>query len=441
MAPARDLIEFGAAVCDAAEEFPAGAAAVCLGGGADSAVAAWAMTQTRAEVRCLFVDHQLEFSSLLEDAAGKVAATLGLELHALDGSVVEGPDLEARARTSRQSALLDARGAAEILVLGHTADDQAETVLQNLFRGAGSRGLSGMRSKRLPWVRPLLSFSRADVRRLAVHLALPFADDPSNLDRRHTRNRIRLDLLPLLERVFNPAVKKVVAATAERLASDDQALLAVASAVPIREEWGAILLPTPLLVTLPSAVASRAVRRGLRSLLLPYPGTNEDVRAVMDVARSGGRAQLSRGITAVAEGPYVAMYAGEPQPPEPAQLAIGDSLAWGEWSVAARRTHHPGLRRANTILLDPGVVGNDLVVEPWRAGNRIDIGEGTKPVAEVLREAGVAPRLRAVWPLVWVDAKIAAVAGHRSAPWAAATGRDVIELTIGKGAAWTSERC
>jgi tRNA(Ile)-lysidine synthase len=391
--------------------------------------------QVREDVRCLFVDHGLEHSSLLRGAAAKVAATLGLELVALDGPVEDGSDLEARARTARREALLGAVAEEELLVLGHTADDQAETVLLNLFRGAGAGGLSGMGPVRLPWVRPLLSFSRSDMRRLAEHVALPFADDPSNLDRRHARNRVRLDLIPMLERDFNPAVKSIVAATAQRLSVDEEALAAAADEVTIQRSWGAVLLPTAPLVTLPEAVAVRAVRRGMRILFDPYPGTSRDVGLVMEVARSGGRAQLSGGLTVVAEGPYAAVHHGLPEPPPPAPLPLGETLAWGEWSLHAHRTRRQTAPRAGSTYLDPTALGDSMTVRPWSAGDRIDIAAGTKPVAEVLREAGVAPRLRPVWPVVWVGAKIAAVAGLRPASWTAPTGRDTIELTMGKGAA------
>src|SRR5207249_1329542 len=137
--------------------------------------------------------------------------------------------LQDAARAARYQALaaLVQQHEARALLVAHTLDDQAETVLLNLLRGASLRGLAGMRSDtalhNLPLdvrvARPLLKIDRATTQAYCAFFGQPVVEDPSNQSRAYTRNRVRLDLLPVLER-FNPAVRSVLSRTAE-LAADD----------------------------------------------------------------------------------------------------------------------------------------------------------------------------------------------------------------------------
>ena len=97
------------------------------------------------------------------------------------------------------------------ILLGHTADDQAETVLGNLLRSAGTRGLSGIRPQRDRFVRPLLEVSRSETRRLAALLDLPFVDDPQNDDLSIRRNRLRTETIPALAATYNPSPRSLAA--------------------------------------------------------------------------------------------------------------------------------------------------------------------------------------------------------------------------------------
>src|SRR6266513_1100022 len=108
---------------------------------------------------------------------------------------------EAAARTARYRALDDARGGAPVL-LGHTLDDQAETVLLGLGRGSGPRSIAGMRVADGLWLRPLLGARRSTTRAACVAESLPVWDDPHNADPRFTRSRLRSEVLPLLDEVL-----------------------------------------------------------------------------------------------------------------------------------------------------------------------------------------------------------------------------------------------
>src|SRR5437867_1490596 len=144
--------------------------------------------------------------------------------------------MPARVETSvlaRRLAAALARVAAEVgagrIVTGHTQDDQVETVLLRLLRGAGRRGLGAMRPARGRLLRPLLAATRADVRRFLGERGLGFAVDRTNADLRHARNRVRRLLVPLLRAEFNPRLGPALAALAERLRDEDD-FLAVAAA-------------------------------------------------------------------------------------------------------------------------------------------------------------------------------------------------------------------
>ena len=135
-----------AAVTDALEGIRS--VAVCLGGGADSAVLAWAAASSPQPVRAVFVDHGLPASVMLRDAAVALSEQVGLDLAVVAAPVAEGASLEGRARAARVGALEGSRSEGEWLATGHSLDDQAETVLARLLRGAGATGLAAMARRR-----------------------------------------------------------------------------------------------------------------------------------------------------------------------------------------------------------------------------------------------------------------------------------------------------
>jgi tRNA(Ile)-lysidine synthase len=184
---------------------PVGTAVVCgVSGGADSLALLALAIEAGCQVTALHVDHGLRPASAAE--AQVVAAAcerFGASFRSVTVDVGAGPNLEARARNARLAALGD--GA----LLGHTADDQAETVLHRLIRGTGLRGLRGIAPVRETILRPLLAIPRADLLDYLSALDQPFRTDSTNADTAFTRNRIRAELLPLL-RTFNPAVVDVL---------------------------------------------------------------------------------------------------------------------------------------------------------------------------------------------------------------------------------------
>ncbi len=254
-------------------DLPAGARVlVACSGGADSlALAAAAQFEARAaawQVGAVTVDHGLQEGST--DRAQALAATL--RAHGLDPVVVHsvvvgtsgGP--EAAARTARYAALeaAAAEHGADAVLLGHTRDDQAETVLLGLARGSGARSLGAMAGRSGTggiYRRPLLSLDRATTWQAARAQGLEPWDDPHNLDRRYARVRVRTEVLPTLERTLGPGVAAALARTADLLRADADALDGWAERALVEAGAGQSSgLDVVVLADLPTAVRRRVLR-------------------------------------------------------------------------------------------------------------------------------------------------------------------------------------
>jgi tRNA(Ile)-lysidine synthase len=200
--------------------------AVACSGGADS------LALTAATVHCaagldlavygLVVDHQLQPESRqVAQNTAQALCSLGCTHVRMLPITVDGPGgLEAAARRARYAALRDAAPAGALVLLGHTLDDQAETVLLGLGRGSGPRSVAGMREFDPPWGRPLLGVRRAVTAAACAALGLAPWVDPHNADPRFRRVRLRTEVLPLLEDVLAGGVAQALARTAEQLRED-----------------------------------------------------------------------------------------------------------------------------------------------------------------------------------------------------------------------------
>jgi tRNA(Ile)-lysidine synthase len=241
---------------------------VACSGGADSLAlaAAVAFEAPRAGVPAgaVTVDHGLQAGSA-ERAAATADLLRNLGLSPVSVARVHvgtegGP--EAAARSARYGALAGAaqeRGAR--VALGHTLDDQAETVLLGLGRGSGPRSLAGMVERRVtggvPWWRPLLGVRRETTRDVCAALELPVWDDPWNADPAYRRVRLRTEVLPLLEDVLGGGVAPALARTAALLREDLNALDALAAAELARWDDD---LPAADVGALPDALRRRVLR-------------------------------------------------------------------------------------------------------------------------------------------------------------------------------------
>lgn len=241
---------------------------VACSGGADSTALVGLLRlvarDAALELAVAHVDHGLRRESADEAAAvARMAAQMGFPCDVERLSLAPGSGLPARAREARRAALLAlarARGC-DAIALGHTATDQAETLLMHAARGCGLEGLAAMRPWEAPWLRPLLDLPRAATRELCDRMQLPFVDDPTNRDEEQPRVRVRERVLPLL-RAGNPRVEQALVCLAAQAGDAEEALAAWAA----REEEARRIDPatrwsTDELHVLPRAVRTRVVRR------------------------------------------------------------------------------------------------------------------------------------------------------------------------------------
>ncbi|MET9492299.1 tRNA lysidine(34) synthetase TilS [Nocardia sp. NPDC006630] len=258
---------------------PVGVVAIGLSGGADSlALTAAAVAEAEA-VDALVVDHRLQDGSgAVAAEAAATALRLGCRTaRVLAVEVGSAGGIEAAARRARYAALDEARDGLPAL-LGHTLDDQAETVLLGLARGSGGRSIQGMTEFAEPWGRPLLGVRRAVTRQLCTDLGLTPWEDPHNSAPEFTRVRLRTEVLPLLEEVLGGGVAAALARTAAQLREDCAALDSVAENLleAVRDGSG---LELETLTTAEPALRRRVIRAwllggGAKSL------TDSNLRAV-----------------------------------------------------------------------------------------------------------------------------------------------------------------
>ncbi|KGI70082.1 tRNA lysidine(34) synthetase TilS [Mycolicibacterium rufum] len=232
---------------------------VALSGGPDS-LALTAVAATLRPTTALIVDHGLQAGSPAVAATARDQALtlrcVAAQVLCVDVGTEGGP--EAAARAARYAALEQARAGAPVL-LAHTLDDQAETVLLGLGRGSGARSIAGMRPHDPPWCRPLLGVRRGITHAACAELALTPWQDPHNTDPRYTRVRLRTEVLPLLDDVLGGGVAEALARTATALREDNDALDGLAADAAAGGEPGADL-PVASLTPLPAALRRRVIR-------------------------------------------------------------------------------------------------------------------------------------------------------------------------------------
>ena len=253
---------------------------VACSGGADSLAlaAATAFEAPRAGLRAgaVVVDHQMQAGSeqVASDVAERLRA-LGLEpvvVKTVEVGAVGGP--EAAARDARYAALTEAAiefGAVKVL-LGHTLNDQAETVLLGLARGSGARSLNGMAADSGNYLRPLLAITRETTEAFCADSGLEVWHDPMNTDDTFSRVRVRRNLLPALEIELGPGVAEALARTAAQLREDDEVLTQLANEAfdrVAKAQATQINLEVAGFAQLPLAIRHRVVQRAAELLDAP----------------------------------------------------------------------------------------------------------------------------------------------------------------------------
>lgn len=294
-----------------------------------------------------------------------------------------GRSLEDAARQARYEFLNEAADSAgaDAIAVGHSLDDQAETFLLRLIRGAGPAGLAGIRPRAGRVVRPLLDISRVELRQYAAEHGLGFRDDSSNADVRIPRNRVRLELLPQLSQ-FSPAIAATLAREAALAREDEEFLdrLAIESAASIvLVESGNVTVDVAGLTALPPALASRVTRKAVAAAA---PGRFigfQHIDDLLELARSGaeGAAVALPGVTAVRRGPRIVFGIVSDRPFSNSfrfPLSIPGEVAVPGWALSAARIEEPEEvtpppARGNTAVVAAAPLRGPLAVRSRRPGD------------------------------------------------------------------------
>jgi tRNA(Ile)-lysidine synthase len=401
---------------------PTAGSCVAFSGGLDSTVllAGLAGLSGRSDggllqpLRAIHVDHGLHRDAVRwSEHSAAVARSFGIdcEIVRVDARPGIGESPEAAARAARYGVLAERLGSGEVLLTAHHADDQLETVLLQLLRGGGLRSLAGMQ-RVAPFAcgwhaRPLLGFTRGELRDFARASGLDWLEDPSNLDTRLDRNYLRLEVLPALHNRWPAAARtvgRVAAQAAEALELDAEA--AAADLAAAREE-GTLSLPA-MRVLAPSR-QRRLLRAWLRAAGLPIPAA-----ATLDALRHDVLTAAGDRVPRVCwpgvvvhryrERLYAAAASSQLRPWSPGAWQPGQAFDLG-WlgQLELRPAHGEGLSRAR--LKGP------LAVESRPSGGSFRPAGSAhhRPLRKWLQERGVLPWLRSQLPIVAFDGEIVAI--------------------------------
>lgn len=414
---------------------------VAVSGGPDSVTLLHVLAQLSAglniELHVFHLDHGLRGDESAADARFVQGFAASLDLPSTIISLGEGSlkrrngSLQANARAARMTeiAALAVRIGATRVALGHNRDDQAETVLMRLLRGAGPTGLSGIRPVRrigeLTFIRPMLEIPRNAIEHYCRAAELSPRLDQSNLRPDYLRNRVRLDLLPYLERGYNPAIRDGLVQIATVCAAESDLLDALASDALARcrgpgegvSLLGGVLLQEPL------AIARRVVRMAAREATQTSLDLGlEAVAQVLEAAgRSNGthRLQLLGNLQVVVE--YgVCRFLGEADDwsaPEHARWPVnlhGDTIIP---ELGLRVEVRPDRNPLGPLdaAFDADRLPGPLSVRLRQPGDRLwPAGmEGSKKLQDILVDAKIPQRVRDRLPILVAGDQVLWVIGHR----------------------------
>src|ERR1700678_483306 len=406
--------------------------AIAVSGGADSVALLRRLLEERHALGVVFsvahVHHGIRGAAADEDAAfvGSLAETHGLPFHlhranAPAAAATLHETLEEAARNLRYAFFreLMAAGEADAIATAHTLDDQAETVLHKLLRGAWTEGLSGIHpvlvAESGSILRPFLENSRSTIEAWLLELQQPWREDASNQDTAHTRNRIRWQLLPLL-RTFNPQIAAQLARWAT-ISADEEAYwqgelqrLLPALLLPGRPPRGGgraasthpeeetVALEQLRLRELQPAVARRVVRAAARRLGARL--SFEQTEQLLALAESRpGKFQLPGGITVERSLREIRLTrSSAPQFPGPIYaFPVPGEIRAPEYGLCLRGERTQG-----------GLSTSSAVLRPWKAGDRVTLAHSRRPrkVADVLDRLHVLGEARKNWPVVEWEQRI-----------------------------------
>lgn len=402
MSDAEPADLFGSALAEGYRRCGGLRAAVLLAvsGGADSTALLVASAERagelglRLEVGC--IDHGLRPEASAEAAAVRARSeALGIPCWVRRVALQTGAGLEARARAARYAALesLRCERGLDRIATAHTADDQAETLVMRLSRGAALRGSGGIRATAGRLIRPMLRIRRSDTRAFLTARGIGWSEDPMNADPAFLRVRIRQQVLPAITQASGPHALARMAAFAELAQEDDAFLSELAQAA-----WRRLACPEGL-----DAASVRAlpgpIRRRVLVLLLEARAVKPSfglLRQAEQVLVSGGRAELVRGAVLDARGGWL-RWEGRPRVERPREvsLTLGQVARFGDFEVGAASEPPSDAAWTGAICADRLPV----TVRPRRAGDRLRRGAHHRKLQDVMVDARVPRERRDLLPV------------------------------------------
>jgi tRNA(Ile)-lysidine synthase len=382
---------------------------VMVSGGPDSVALLRVILDLGGEPVALHVDHGLREESpddaeFVRGQCDRLGVCCEVRRVRLEGA----PNLQERARRERYRLAEEVAGGLglRIIATGHTADDVAETVLMNLARGAGLRGLAGIPPVRGPVVRPTIERTRQEILAYLAGLDQPYRTDPTNLTGKYARNRVRSEVLPVLQELYPGATRNL--ARAASLAREDlEALEGLAESVvhPRGEE---VVMPLGAFLELAPALRRHAVRRAYSAVLPDAPPLGSALVGAVLVLAEGGEGtrtlDLPGGVVVAARGgEELAFYERAELLEGEEGIRVGETLVFGGWGISASEVfrYEPGdAARAEVAYLDAskGPYG----VRAAREGDMIrplGLG-GSKKVLRAMMDRKVPGDLRRRMPVV-----------------------------------------
>lgn len=412
--------------------------AAAISGGADSvALALWLHAHARRVTLAglIHVNHHLRGDDSDQDEAfcRALAGRIGVPIEVIHAPITNagGRSHEAAARAARYRAFAEAavRLDASRVATAHTADDQAETVLLRLLRGASSRGLSGIRAARGLYVRPLLACRRTDLRAWLSAGGVAWREDATNADRSIARNRVRHDLLPVIEQIAPGAVPALARAAA--LARDDEDVLQaeairMAASVVVQEDSTGAVLTLERLRALAPAIARRVLRNVLERVAPRSAWAAGHLDAIRRLAARGAgggslhlpgmHAERVSNVLRLRVGAAVGALGFSYELPVPGHVVVPEAGVEILAAAVASNEHDA----AYSLVVPPGTP-LPLTVRSRRPGDRVHLTGGTRKVQDLMVDAKIPRSERDRVPLVvaadgrilWV---IGAPGARRQAP-------------------------
>ncbi len=424
---------------------------VAVSGGADSVALLTLLVpickKNKIKLIVLHLDHGLRSTSAqdvkwVKEFAKKTGVTCVTERREVTAHQTEAISVEMAARDVRQAFFAECRARQKLdaIATGHQADDVAETILLRLMRGAGASGLAPLKDRSRGFIRPLLHVSSAAIRGWLKQKKIKWREDTTNRDVMILRNKMRVEILPLLEQKFGNALRMNLCRTAEILREDDSILEDLAQMCLSRcmPEGVDKVLDVQKLKTIPLALQRRVMRLWLWKADVPLQSGFEVVECLLSL-KAGDKEQLAAEVYAIVQNDALRIIKTTPIPRPAKRVNLRGKTQWGNVTITCKTTS--GIESVATgagiypavCTINPEALGNlPLRVRSRLPGDRLQpYGmKGTKKVQDVFVDGKVPEHTRDGVPLLVCGDEVVWIPGYRIAARFAVRSKTAVSLQI-----------